>query len=75
MARSNALESMSDADLVAALDEAKDDLLNLRFQNVTGQLDNNARLGQVRRHVARLMTELREREIEAAEAVEHEEIS
>jgi large subunit ribosomal protein L29 len=40
----------------------------LRFQLATGQLDNSARLGEVRRDIARLSTFLREREIAAAEA-------
>jgi large subunit ribosomal protein L29 len=45
-------------------------MFNLRFQHVTGQQDNYARLGQVRRDIARMATLLREREIEAAEALE-----
>ena len=40
----------------------------MRFQNATGQLDNSARIGDVRREIARLNTLLREREIAAAEA-------
>ena len=56
--------------LVDALSEAKKEHFNLRFQHVTGQLDNYARLGQVRRDLARIKTLLREREIEAAEAEE-----
>jgi ribosomal protein L29 len=36
---------------------------------VTGQLDNTAKLGHLRKDVARLNTELREREIAAAEAL------
>ena len=51
---------------------AKDELFKLRFQNATGQLSNYARLGQVRRSIARLETELRAREIAAAEALEQE---
>jgi large subunit ribosomal protein L29 len=51
------------------LSEAKEELFNLRFQNATGQLDNSARLGQVRKDIARVETLLREREIEAAEAL------
>ncbi len=50
------------------LADAKAELFNLRFQHVTGQLDNSARLGQIRKDVARINTLLREREIEAAEA-------
>ena len=51
------------------MSEAKEELFNLRFQNATGQLDNSARLGQVRKDIARVETLLREREIEAAEAL------
>ena len=62
------LREMVDEELLNHLAEAKQELFNLRFQHVTGQLDNYARLGQVRKEVARLNTILREREIEAAEA-------
>jgi large subunit ribosomal protein L29 len=61
---------MDDDELVTRLTEAKQELFNLRFQHVTGQLDNYARLGEVRRSVARINTILRQREIEAAEAQE-----
>ncbi len=63
------LRNLGDEELVERLAEAKSELFNLRFQHVTGQLDNHARLGQVRREVARLATLLREREIAAAEAL------
>ena len=63
------LRNLADEELVERLAEAKSELFNLRFQHVTGQLDNHARLGQVRREVARLATLLREREIAAAEAL------
>jgi large subunit ribosomal protein L29 len=56
--------------LVDALSEAKKEHFNLRFQHVTGQLDNTSRLGEVRRQIARINTILRQREIEAAEATE-----
>ena len=56
--------------LVDALAEAKKEHFNLRFQHVTGQLDNTSRLGEVRRHIARINTVLRQREIEAAEKTE-----
>ena len=52
--------------------EAKQELFNLRFQLATGKQDNSARLGQVRKEIARVATLLREREIEAAEAAEAE---
>ena len=68
MARAKALTDLGDTDLIERLSEAKEELFNLRFQFATGQLDNPARLKQVRRDIARLLTELRAREIAAAEA-------
>jgi large subunit ribosomal protein L29 len=53
--------------LLGQLAEAKQEYFNLRFQHVTGQLDNTSRLREVRRQVARINTLLRSREIEAAE--------
>jgi large subunit ribosomal protein L29 len=61
---------MVDEELINRLTETKQELFNLRFQHVTGQLDNYARLPQVKRELARINTILREREIEAAEAIE-----
>jgi large subunit ribosomal protein L29 len=56
--------------LVHALAEAKDHSFKLRFQLAVGQLDNTARLREVRRQIARISTVLREKEIAAAEAGE-----
>ena len=76
MARTESPRDLADAELLERLGETRTELFNLRFQHATGQLDNYARLGQVRREVARLMTEVREREIAAAEALPaHEEAS
>jgi large subunit ribosomal protein L29 len=66
--KSALVRELADAELENRLSEAKQELFNLRFQNVTGQLDNTARIGQVRKDVARIETILRQREIEAAEA-------
>ena len=68
MAKNQNLTELSDTDLINLLDETKDESLNLRFQHVTGQLDNFKRIGTVRKQVARIKTELRMREINAAEA-------
>ena len=68
MARSKSLTGLSDVELLGMLDEAKDEATNLRFQHVTGQLDNMNLLARSRRQVARILTELRAREIDAAEA-------
>ena len=65
MARTHELRDLSDAELEGKLAEAKDELFNLRFQLVTGQLDNPMRIKQVRKDVARIMTEIRAREIAA----------
>jgi len=64
------LRNMDTEELESRLTETRQELFNLRFQLVTGQLDNSARIGQVRRQVARMETILREREIEAAETQE-----
>lgn len=64
------LRDLNDNELIQKLAEAKEEQFNLRFQAATGQLDNTARLPEVRRDVARLNTLLREREIAAAEAAE-----
>jgi large subunit ribosomal protein L29 len=66
------VRELADAELETRLAEAKQELFNLRFQNVTGQLDNSARIGQVRKDVARIETILRQREIAAAEATENQ---
>ena len=68
--QANEIRDLGDSDLETRLLEAKQELFNLRFQNVTGQLDNSARIGQVRKDVARIETILRQREIAAAEATE-----
>ena len=49
MAKASELRELDDDQLVTRLDEAKQELFNLRFQLVTGQLDNTARMGQVKR--------------------------
>jgi large subunit ribosomal protein L29 len=71
--RAAELRELNDTELEHRLGEAKEELFNLRFQNATGQLDNIARLPQVRREVARIETLLREREIVAAEQLEAQE--
>ena len=65
-----ALRALGDNELVERLTETRAELFNLRFQNATGQLENSARLRDLRKEVARIHTLLREREIEAAESAE-----
>ena len=75
MAKAKKLAELSDADLLTRLEETSEELFNLRFQNATGQLANVRRLSVVRRDKARVLTELRAREIAAAEALEAEEVA
>ena len=72
MATTSELREMTDDELATRLTESRQELFNLRFQHVTGQLDNYARLGQLRKDIARIETILREHEIAAAEAAEAE---
>ena len=70
MTKAAELDSLDDSELEQRLADAKQELFNLRFKVVTGQFDNTARLGFLRKEVARILTLLRHREIEAAEAAE-----
>ena len=56
------LDELNATDLEAKLREAKEELFNLRFQNVTGQLDNPHRLREVRKDIARVLTVMHQRE-------------
>ena len=69
-ARAEELRGMTVDELETRLAEAKQELFNLRFQLATGQLDNVARIGQVKKDVARMNTILRDHDIAAAEASE-----
>ena len=69
MAKKSApLRDLGDDELLQRLSDAKETLFNLRFQLATGQQENTARIGEVKKEVARLNTILREREIALAEA-------
>ena len=74
MARSKALRDLGDTDLVERLNDSREQLFNLRFQLATGQLENHSRLREVKREVARVLTEVRAREIAAADAIDAVEI-
>ena len=59
------IRELSSDDLQAKLKEARAELFNLRFQMATSQLDNTARVKQVKKDIARIQTEMRAREISA----------
>lgn len=62
------IQKLSGEDLQAKLKETRAELFNLRFQMATGQLDNTARIKQVKKDIARIQTEMRDRELKAAQA-------
>ena len=59
------IRELSAEDLQVKLKEAKAELFNLRFQMATSELDNTARVKQVKKDIARIMTEMRARELSA----------
>jgi large subunit ribosomal protein L29 len=65
------LADLRDMDLATLVDElrkSKQEALNLRFRHATGQLDNTAELGAVKKQIARINTLIRQQEITAAES-------
>lgn len=64
------LRELPDDELRQQLAEGKEELFNLRFQIVTGQLDDPRRIKQVKREIARVLTVMREREIALASDAE-----
>lgn len=59
------IRAMTDAELRSRIEEAHQELFNLRFQRATGSLTNPMRFRHVRRDLARIKTVLRERELAA----------
>ncbi len=59
------LKKKSDVELQKDLTDAKKELFNLRFQNATNQLDNTARIREVRRNIARINTVMTQKAKEA----------
>ncbi len=57
------LKGIANAELATKLDEAYQELFNLRFQKATGKLTNSSRTRLVRKDIARIKTVLREREL------------
>ena len=64
--KASEVRELSTDDLNEKLSEARAELFNLRFQMATSQLDNTARVKIVKKDIARICTELRAREINAA---------
>jgi large subunit ribosomal protein L29 len=74
MATAAEISEYDTEELERQLGETRRELFNLRFQLATGQLDNVSRLNHVRKDVARMLTELRNREIAEAEGLALEDL-
>ncbi|MEZ4656569.1 MAG: 50S ribosomal protein L29 [Caldilineaceae bacterium] len=61
--KASEIRSMTNAELANRLDDSYQEIFNLRFQRASGKLTNTARMGLVRRDIARIKTVLREREL------------
>lgn len=59
------IRDMTDGEIRTAIENAREEMFNLRVQTEVGTLENYARLREVRRDLARLLTVLRERELAA----------
>lgn len=57
------IRELSNDDLQIQLKEGRTELFNLRFQMATSQLDNTDRIRQVKKNIARVLTEIRSREL------------
>ncbi|GAB6932365.1 50S ribosomal protein L29 [Calditerricola satsumensis] len=55
--------NMTTAEIEKKIRELKEELFNLNFQKATGQLENPARIREIRKAIARAKTVLREREL------------
>ena len=60
------IRALEDEEIQAQIDETREEMMNLRFQQSTGELSNTSRITETRRLIARFETILRERELEAA---------
>jgi large subunit ribosomal protein L29 len=63
--------NMKDDELIERLRQAREEQFGLRLQHATGELENTARVGAVRRDVARLLTVAKERGIDLEHELRH----
>ena len=57
------MRDMTEVELNTELSKMKKELFNLRFQHVTGQLENPVKMREVRKDIARVKTVIREKEL------------
>ena len=56
------IRELSNEEILSKIEESKEELFNLRFQQATGSLEKPSRINELRKLVARMKTILRERE-------------
>ncbi|MCG1010411.1 50S ribosomal protein L29 [Salinicoccus sp. ID82-1] len=66
--KANEIRDLTTSEIENNVKELKEELFNLRFQLATGQLENTARIKEVRKTIARMKTTIRARELDEAKA-------
>ncbi|GAA3719863.1 MULTISPECIES: 50S ribosomal protein L29 [Salinicoccus] len=66
--KANEIRELTTSEIENNVKDLKEELFNLRFQLATGQLENTARIKEVRKAIARMKTTIRERELSEAKA-------
>lgn len=66
MKKAAEIRMLTDAELVQAINDAKEEMFNLRFQWASGQLEDYTRIRQLKKEIARLLTIQHERDLAAA---------
>jgi len=61
--KANEIRTLNTEELLTKLEEAHEELFNLRFRLATRQLENHREIPNVKRRIARIQTILREREL------------
>ena len=62
------MREMTEVELTAELEKMKKELFNLRFQHVTGQLENPVKMRELKKDIARVKTIIKEKELAKAQA-------
>lgn len=57
------IRELSSNELISRVEDARQELMNLNFQQATGELTDFSQIKKTRRYIARIMTVLREREL------------
>ena len=63
LVKNNEIRELTNEEITKKIEEYKEELFNLRFNQATGNLENPARIRELRKLVARMKTILREREL------------